>query len=313
MEAIPSVPSKPDERRGCKSSFNGLNPCSYDDCSRSAHVPAFPLLNTPILSSRRVMQRLVLLLSRVPTSLCYPKVPDKHRKENGNNRSSLLHHPLTSPRYANVDYVVGRSTNHNDEPKLIASYDIMCQWAKNLRKRFNEFPVTGSSGLDDRIVARVVPKFHLAAHRSECRANFSLNFEPGAARKDMEGPEQTWFSLQGGGSTKDQGPGFWSDTMDDKFSHWNWTKLVSLGKAACLPRVLSLTCVHTGPLFKKKYLNAVAQAKVHEDELAFLNRTLPDDVRDTWTTMIKEWERDRTKPNPYYTPLEGMRILPTAC
>ena len=101
--------------------------------------------------------------------------------------------------------------------------------------------------------------------------------------------------------------------MDDKFSHWNWTKLVSLGKVACSPHVLSLTCVHTGPLFKKKYLNAVAQAKVHEDELAFLNRTLPDDVRDTWTTMIKEWERDRTKLNPYYTPLEGMRILPTAC
>ena len=47
----------------------------------------------------------------------------------------------------------------------------------------------------------------------------------------MEGPERTWFGLQGGGSTKDQGPGFWSDTMDDKFSHWNWTKFVGLGKA----------------------------------------------------------------------------------
>lgn len=45
----------------------------------------------------------------------------------------------------------------------------------------------------------------------------------------MEGPERTWFGLQGGGSTKDQGPGFWSDTMDDKFSHWNWSKLIHLG------------------------------------------------------------------------------------
>lgn len=45
----------------------------------------------------------------------------------------------------------------------------------------------------------------------------------------MEGPERTWFGLQGGGSTKDQGPGFWSDAMDDKFSHWNWTKLIGLG------------------------------------------------------------------------------------
>ena len=65
----------------------------------------------------------------------------------------------------------------------------MCQWATNLWKRFDEFPVGGSRGLDDRIVVRVVPKFHLAAHRPECRASFSLNFEPGAGRKDMEGPE----------------------------------------------------------------------------------------------------------------------------
>lgn len=133
-----------------------------------------------------------------------------------------------------MDYVVARSTNHNCEPKLIASYDIMCQWATNLGNRLNKFPVAGSGGLNERFVARVVPKFHLAAHRPECRANFSLNFEPGVGRKDMEGPERTWFGLQGGGSTKDQGPGFWSDTMDDKFSHWNWMKLVSLGKTAFL-------------------------------------------------------------------------------
>ena len=75
----------------------------------------------------------------------------------------------------------------------------------------------------------MVPKFHLAAHRQECRANYSLNYEPGAGRRDMEGPEQTWFRLQGGGSTKDQGPGYWSDAMDDKFGHWNWSKLVRLG------------------------------------------------------------------------------------
>lgn len=132
-------------------------------------------------------------------------------------------------RYANVDYVVVRSTRHNLEPKKIASYDIMCQWSKNLRKRLQEFPLDDAESLDDKIVARMVPKFHLAAHRQECRASFSLNYEPGAGRRDMEGPERTWFGLQGGGCTKDQGPGFWSDAMDDKFGHWNWSKLIRLG------------------------------------------------------------------------------------
>ena len=132
-------------------------------------------------------------------------------------------------RYANVDYVVVRSVQHNPEPKKIASYDIMCQWSKNLRKRLSEFPLDGAEHLDDKIIARMVPKFHLAAHRQQCRANYSLNYEPGVGRRDMEGPERTWFGLQGGGCTKDQGPGYWSDAMDDKFGHWNWSKLVRLG------------------------------------------------------------------------------------
>lgn len=133
-------------------------------------------------------------------------------------------------RYANTDYVVVRSTAHNPNTKKIASYDIMCQWSINLKRRLKEFPLKNAEHLDQQIVARVVPKFHLAAHKEDCRANFSLNYEPGAGCSDMEGPERTWFGLQGGGSTKDQGPGYWSDAMDDKFGHWNWSKLIRLGR-----------------------------------------------------------------------------------
>jgi hypothetical protein len=211
--------------------------------------------------------------------------------------------------YANVDYVVVRSTAHNLGPKIIASYDIMCQWATHLPERLENFPLYDARQLDNDIVARVVPKFHLAAHKPECRANFSLNFEPGVGRKDMEGPERTWFGLQGGGSTKDQGPGFWSDSMDNKFSHWNWTKLIGLGRIFLYLSKHALTDRSTGPLFKKKYLNALTQSKVHAEELVFLNQKLPEDVRNTWTGMIIEWERDRKKPNPYYTPLEGKRMF----
>lgn len=111
----------------------------------------------------------------------------------------------------------------------------MCQWSVNLRTRLKGFPLKRAKRLDDKIVARVVPKFHLAAHKEDCRINFSLNYEPGVGRSDMEGPERTWFGLQGGGSTRDQGPGYWSDTMDDKFGHWNWSKLVRLGELGSFP------------------------------------------------------------------------------
>ena len=109
-------------------------------------------------------------------------------------------------RYANTDYVVVRSASHNPETKKVVSYNIMCQWGKNLRTRLQEVPLENAEVLDDHIVARVVPKFHLAAHKETCRINFSLNYEPGVGRSDMEGPERTWFGLQGGGTTKDQGP-----------------------------------------------------------------------------------------------------------
>ena len=105
----------------------------------------------------------------------------------------------------------------------------MCQWSLNLQTRLKDFPLENARHLDRQIVARIVPKFHLAAHREDCQINFSLNYEPGVGRSDMEGPERTWFGLQGGGSTKDQGPGYWSDAMDDKFGYWNWSKFVHLG------------------------------------------------------------------------------------
>ena len=136
---------------------------------------------------------------------------------------------LILTRYANVDYVVARSTSHHPATKKVASYDIMCQWSINLRNRLKDFPLVAARQLSDKIVAHLVPKFHLAAHKKECQIKFSLNYEPGVGRSDMEGPERTWFGLQGGGSTKDQGPGYWSDAMDDKFGHWNWSKLVRLG------------------------------------------------------------------------------------
>ena len=105
----------------------------------------------------------------------------------------------------------------------------MCQWSVNLRSRLKDFPLENAEHLDRQIVAHVVPKFHLAAHKEACRINFSLNYEPGVGRSDMEGPERTWFGLQGGGSTKDQGPGYWSDAMDDKLGYWNWSKFIRLG------------------------------------------------------------------------------------
>ena len=182
----------------------------------------------------------------------------------------------------------------------------MCQWGLNLRKRLEGFPLKNAKDLDDHIVARVVPKFHLAAHKETCRASSSLNYEPGVGRSNMEGPERTWFGLQGGGTTKDQGPGYWSDAMDDKFGHWNWTKLVRLGMVT-QSFFFSRDDLHPHPgaLLAKKYTNALAQATDHGDEFTALCTDISAEVLDSWTTRIISWELDRSQPNPYFNPSSG--------
>lgn len=208
-------------------------------------------------------------------------------------------------RYANTDYVTKRSTSHSPETKKVASYDIICQWSINLRERLKALPFPNAEALYDQIVAWVVPKFHSAAHQEICRIEFSLNYEPGVGRSDMEGPERTWFGLQGGGSTKDQGPGYWSDSMDDKFGHWNWSKLVRLGEillSYSFPHNLTL---FSGTLLAKKYTNACTQSTTHVDEFAALCTDIPEKLLKLWTDRILAWELDRSQLNPYFNPSSG--------
>ena len=52
----------------------------------------------------------------------------------------------------------------------------------------------------------------------------------------------------------------------------------------------------------KKYLNAVKQAKLHEEDLVLVNEDLPIALVLSWEAKITTWENNRTSPNPYYTP-----------
>ena len=254
------------------------------------------------------MRHLELYVLPAGMSLSSRKGQDPSKRASG--KHFVRHHPIvlliSTKRYANTDYVVVRSVSHNPETKKVASYDIMCQWSINFKRRLSDFPLEGAERLDQQIVARVVPKFHLAAHKEDCRINFSLNYEPGVGRSDMEGPERTWFGLQGGGSTKDQGPGYWSDAMDDKFGHWNWSKLIRLGRLVLFCFVCtinSLLCL--GPLLAKKYVAALTQSAMHSDEFAALCIDVPKDTRDLWIKRITSWEGNRSLPNPYFNQSSG--------
>ena len=125
-------------------------------------------------------------------------------------------------------------------------------------------------------------------------------------RSDMEGPERTWFGLQGGGLTKDQGPGYWNNAMDDKLGHWNWSKLVRLGMPILFPLLRMITSLLLpGPLLAKKYATALTQATTHSDEFTALCINIPKYTLDSWTEKIISWEDNRNQPNPYFNPSSG--------
>jgi len=138
---------------------------------------------------------------------------------------------LSKYRYANMDYAFFSAMQHSTYKALNVSYDIACQWHKNLWARMSALPSSLQMQHTDMHVRFFVPKFHLPAHISKCHILYSFNFLPGVGRTDGEAPERGWSSINpAASSTKEMGPGSRRDTLDDYFGDWNWKKVTGLGK-----------------------------------------------------------------------------------
>lgn len=116
---------------------------------------------------------------------------------------------------------------------MVVSYDIACQWSKNLAKRCRTYsekkPNTITSN-PDLPIKFAVPKFHLPAHIPKCQLNYSLNRLTGVGRTDGECPERLWSTFNGlAFSTREMGPGARDDTLDDNFNDHNWRRTSELG------------------------------------------------------------------------------------
>jgi hypothetical protein len=118
---------------------------------------------------------------------------------------------------------------------LTLSYDIACQWSRNLKKRISQFPVEMqlSTSLVDSIKF-VIPKFHIYGHGRQCQTKFSLNYLPHSARTNGEEPERWWAHINPiSMSTREMTAGARHDTIDDHAGAWNWRKIVNLGMCRC--------------------------------------------------------------------------------
>ena len=134
-----------------------------------------------------------------------------------------------------MDYAYTSLLRHHD-PALtkVTSYDIVCQWSKNLVSRVKALPSLVRTNLAEQVTRFVIPKLHIHGHKVSCQLECSLNWLPGAARTDGEGIERPWAHMGPiATSTRDMGPGTRHGTINDHFGHWNWVKLTRLGEQHC--------------------------------------------------------------------------------
>lgn len=137
-----------------------------------------------------------------------------------------------------MDYIFYETMKNSELQTFVISYDIVCQWSVNLRQRMMNYiepdPVAGSEFFlyrNDTKTTFLVPKFHLPAHISKCRTQFSFNLTKNVGRTEGEAPERGWVGPNAlAPSTKEMGPGSCRDTLDFHFGDANHKKVIGMGK-----------------------------------------------------------------------------------
>ncbi|TFK61735.1 hypothetical protein BDN72DRAFT_777906, partial [Pluteus cervinus] len=187
-------------------------------------------------------------------------------------------------RYVNVDYLFISSLAQNAPLRVSSSYDIACQWALNLLARVLMYGPDFDLG--PRRINFMVPKFHIAAHRDECQANYSFYYTPYVGRTDGEAPERGWAAMNGiASSTKRMGPGSRRDTLDDHFGDLNWRKTVAM---------------HISLL--EKIQEAVRERSEQVATFLDLSESITvnhPNIIASWTSTVQKWEADPAQPNPF--------------
>ncbi|KAF8834341.1 hypothetical protein BDN67DRAFT_1048589 [Paxillus ammoniavirescens] len=178
-------------------------------------------------------------------------------------------------KYINMDYLFFSTLRYNSARTLNVSYDIACQWSKNLWHRMAAFPAPMQLSRDNMEIKFFVPKFHLPAHIEKCQTTFSFNFLT----------SRGWANINpAASSTKEMGPGARRDILDDYFGHANWKKAMKADNML------------------NKLKDAIPKHGEHGSALLELEEGLAADHAGdlvAWKAQVEAWERDSSKPNPY--------------
>ena len=134
-------------------------------------------------------------------------------------------------RFVNADFALAKSIqSYANYPYLLVSYDIACQYSKNVHCHFlGVFSPELAELVTQAIFA--VPKLHCQGHKDDCQYRYSLNYIEHAGRMAGELIETAWAEANNiGPSTREMTPGHWHDMLNDLYDFWNWWKVMQMGK-----------------------------------------------------------------------------------
>ncbi|KAJ7049988.1 hypothetical protein C8F01DRAFT_1348778 [Mycena amicta] len=196
-------------------------------------------------------------------------------------------------RYANMDWVFASILRHlHRRLRMLVSYDIACQWAKNLHERIATLPPMLKLTLVMALLRFAVPKLHIMGHIRKCQLVYSLNLIPGSGQTDGEGIERPWSMIGAvAASTRVSGPGSRADQLDDHWAFWNWKKLIGL--AALLRRRLDV---------------AIEEKARQEEAFAIFSAQQQERVPE-WKVMVQTFEQNGEAKNPYEPVSKGLTEL----
>ncbi|KAJ7130587.1 hypothetical protein C8R44DRAFT_732099 [Mycena epipterygia] len=128
-------------------------------------------------------------------------------------------------RYVNMDYILMVSLAGFDLMELTVSYDIACQWQKNLCEHVKKLPEEMRPDFEKFLFQCGLPIWHALSHEAECTNRFSLSFLPGIVKTDSEGIEQLWAELNAFVfHMKKMGLRHHVDSIEDKIDYHNHMK-----------------------------------------------------------------------------------------
>ncbi|KAJ7016376.1 hypothetical protein C8F04DRAFT_981782 [Mycena alexandri] len=194
-------------------------------------------------------------------------------------------------RYCNMDFIFFSAVLNFTLMWLVLSYDIACQFSKNVWKRMEVLPAKYHLNINRLNVRWMVPNFHLPPHKKGCHSAFSFHWLWGAGCTHGETVEQNWEFLNGAaGATKLMGLGARLTMLEGLLAFHNWRRLVS-------HRLI----------LKRRLAEGIKEGRAHQKSFdafhAGLLAAMPDAVEE-WRVWVEEWEKTRHVENEKKSPYE---------